>query len=486
MSQSNPRPIPDLINREHEDLALAKRVLIYGKTAAGGFVPLLVDTDGSLGGLDDKYVNVTGDTMTGDLTIQSSDLILTGGGSIDITNGNFKLSTTSSTPFIVEKQDGTDIFVIDTNNNKFGIGTTPLSQAFLTVSKTTTSASETTGMGFNFTTSVSQSNTTGVSASATKNASASISNNQLTGVSFTTSCSGSATGTNSHLLKGGFFQGSLIGFGSDITSSNMQFVYGGDFQATATRLFGGTWSSDFTLVSGRFENPAQAGITGSVIALAGLFEGDTAIFSDKKFYVESSLSGGALTLGDTYHVYDSSNSTWDFFVGGNEIFNMTSAQMEIKKDVIFTGDGTGLPYGSVKISDNTTATTISSSGTYVQVNFDTNGESNNTTPDHTNDHITATKAGRYMIVCSIDAHDMGVNEQYEFAVRINNGATTFDGGLRMHTFATNANQEASITLSGIRDLAANDTIELWVKNNTGTNDVTVNFAELNLVMVGGT
>lgn len=48
MSQSNPRPIPDLENREHEDDAQAKKVVAIGKTTSGDYVELLVDTDGTV------------------------------------------------------------------------------------------------------------------------------------------------------------------------------------------------------------------------------------------------------------------------------------------------------------------------------------------------------------------------------------------------------------------------------------------------------
>ena len=59
------------------------------------------------------------------------------------------------------------------------------------------------------------------------------------------------------------------------------------------------------------------------------------------------------------------------------------------------------PFAEIKAVDNSTETTISTQNVAVQVTiFDTNGESYNTTPDHTNDHITVDQAGKYLILVS--------------------------------------------------------------------------------------
>lgn len=48
MSLSNKLPIPDMKNIEHNDDAEAKNVVMLGKTSGGAYVPIKVDTDGSI------------------------------------------------------------------------------------------------------------------------------------------------------------------------------------------------------------------------------------------------------------------------------------------------------------------------------------------------------------------------------------------------------------------------------------------------------
>ena len=43
----------------------------------------------------------------------------------------------------------------------------------------------------------------------------------------------------------------------------------------------------------------------------------------------------------------------------------------------------------------------------------------------------------------------------------------------------------SISLSGIATLAVGDTVEVWIQNETGTNDVIVEDISLSIVQVGG-
>ena len=44
----------------------------------------------------------------------------------------------------------------------------------------------------------------------------------------------------------------------------------------------------------------------------------------------------------------------------------------------------------------------------------------------------------------------------------------------------------SVTISGILDLAVNDTIELWCWNEDSTDDLIVDDATMTLIQIGGT
>ena len=48
MSLENKKPEQDIFNIEFDDDAQMKKVVFYGKTTGGDFVPLLVETDGSI------------------------------------------------------------------------------------------------------------------------------------------------------------------------------------------------------------------------------------------------------------------------------------------------------------------------------------------------------------------------------------------------------------------------------------------------------
>jgi hypothetical protein len=43
-----------------------------------------------------------------------------------------------------------------------------------------------------------------------------------------------------------------------------------------------------------------------------------------------------------------------------------------------------------------------------------------------------------------------------------------------------------MTLSGIIDLAVNDTIEVWIWNNTNADDIIIDDINLSLIQCGGT
>ena len=161
--------------------------------------------------------------------------------------------------------------------------------------------------------------------------------------------------------------------------------------------------------------------------------------------------------------------------------------LNIKNDVLFVGSGTGLAYGEIWAEDNAVETVISVAGTFVQVTtFDTNGENNNTTPDHTNDHITVLKAGRYMINVSVVIESAaGTSNVVHLHVAKNNNAVQF-GNIHAHrSMAGGGGDRGSISMSGIVSLAANDTVELWVTNDTNTNNYIVEDVTLSLTQIGG-
>lgn len=159
-------------------------------------------------------------------------------------------------------------------------------------------------------------------------------------------------------------------------------------------------------------------------------------------------------------------------------------------DMVFVG-GAGLCFADMYAADASDTITISVTGkaNKVQItSFTANGVSNNCTPDHTNDHITITKAGMYLCNVSIHAISTGGGgaDNYGYSVYKNNGATEFVNLHGQRDLTGGGGDEGSMTLSGIIDLAAADTIEVWIWNNTNADDIVIDDINLSLVQVGGT
>ncbi|KKM64847.1 hypothetical protein LCGC14_1497300, partial [marine sediment metagenome] len=138
--------------------------------------------------------------------------------------------------------------------------------------------------------------------------------------------------------------------------------------------------------------------------------------------------------------------------------HMKTEDVRIDEDLFFDTTGSGLPYAEIYARDNTTTTSTSTTKAQITI-FDTDGEFNNMTPSHAQDHITVTKAGKYKIDASISiknssgsAHVISV-EMYK-----NNGTGVFNNIHAGRTLGTGTDV-GNLTMSGIVDLAVDDTIE---------------------------
>ena len=151
-------------------------------------------------------------------------------------------------------------------------------------------------------------------------------------------------------------------------------------------------------------------------------------------------------------------------------------------DVLLTGGG--LEFGEIWVEGNATADTIATATNTQVLRFANNGESNGTTPDHTNDHITVATDGKYMITVSVSfSGDASVD--WSFGVYKNNGGTAFSN-VHCNRKLGSGGDIGSAGLTGIIDVSANDTIELWMQHGAGVNkDITIQDCTLSLVKVGG-
>ena len=123
-------------------------------------------------------------------------------------------------------------------------------------------------------------------------------------------------------------------------------------------------------------------------------------------------------------------------------------------------------YGEIYGTADSTLT-ITTIDTPVQyTGFTANGQSANTTPDHTNDHITITRPGRYFVTLSMSARlnsNMG-GGFITFYLNLNNGTTEITQAPLILNQVLDVNRTGSI--STILNLAANDTLELWGESSS--------------------
>jgi len=135
---------------------------------------------------------------------------------------------------------------------------------------------------------------------------------------------------------------------------------------------------------------------------------------------------------------------------------------ELLGDVICTGSGSGLVFGEVYYHGAGSDIVMAAQDTWYQfTGFDTDGVSNNMTPDHTNDHITVLKAGIYLLALSISTKS-ATADNYKIGVALNNGDTYLAVSDIHVTTIAGAKVEAAAVVALVT-LAANDTVEVWAQ-----------------------
>ncbi len=163
-----------------------------------------------------------------------------------------------------------------------------------------------------------------------------------------------------------------------------------------------------------------------------------------------------------------------------------NTEIDSSGSVVFVGNA-GLCYADMYVVDNTTPSVITTMGVAVQVTiYDTDGPFNSATPDHTNDHITIVKAGDYKINVSATVNSVaGSGSRFEMTVQKNDGAAAL-GGLHVDRHLDGGGvSSGSVSMTGIVTLALNDTVEIWIENETGTQNYVVEDSDINIIQVGG-
>ena len=168
----------------------------------------------------------------------------------------------------------------------------------------------------------------------------------------------------------------------------------------------------------------------------------------------------------------------------------TNASIGAAGDILFVGEGSGLAFGEIYVSDNTTATDFLGLGVANKiqfVHFNVNGLSNNMIPDNAQDHITLTKAGKYFVSVSITVTSPGGNtDDMGASLWKANGTVEFSNVHAHRKLSGGSGDLGSFSLSGIIDGAVGDTLEIWLWNEDDADSITLSDVTLSVIQVGGT
>jgi hypothetical protein len=147
------------------------------------------------------------------------------------------------------------------------------------------------------------------------------------------------------------------------------------------------------------------------------------------------------------------------------------------------GNTGGLCYGELWQHDTATPVTISSINTPATVVFRNNGASRNTLPDVTNNRIEITHGGVYMVNISAGIKSVGAGpQQTEYHAHINGVEAS---NLHVHRrLGGGGNDLGAISMSGIVVMSEGDFIQMTVTNNTSSDNLIVEDANLSIFQIG--
>jgi hypothetical protein len=200
----------------------------------------------------------------------------------------------------------------------------------------------------------------------------------------------------------------------------------------------------------------------SIVSAAG---GDISITPD--------TSGDVILSGLKYPQTDGTAGHYLQTTGGG--------QLQFAAVAVGSSPSTG--YGDIFVESSGVATTFGGSSedwsnASQVVNFDSNGiSSSGITPDHTNDHVTVSNTGPYLVQASL-SFSGATSNVISFALFKNNGATQITKRATRTLNAAGAVGFAAV--QGLADLTGGDTVELWVQNQGASSDVFVQYADISV------
>jgi hypothetical protein len=144
---------------------------------------------------------------------------------------------------------------------------------------------------------------------------------------------------------------------------------------------------------------------------------------------------------------------------------------------------TNIAYAEIYVADGVTAQSIPTGSTYTKLTaFTTNGSSANCTADATNDKITITKAGKYLVNCVVSGADGVSGAEFKMAL-------FYDGAEQNNIHSTNkfnaGGEIDNMEMSGILNASANKDIDVRIKHGeVGSVNFTTQYANLTITYLG--
>lgn len=133
-------------------------------------------------------------------------------------------------------------------------------------------------------------------------------------------------------------------------------------------------------------------------------------------------------------------------------------------------------YGEMYV-DTAQTVTITLSSTWTQVSDFTGGIENGMTFSAANDDIDVTSAGNYQVTATMSASTSGANQTVRFGISVDD---TVDTKCQAQRILATGSDVGSWAITCMLALTAGQDIGLYTQNETSTNDVVVEFANVNI------
>ena len=194
-------------------------------------------------------------------------------------------------------------------------------------------------------------------------------------------------------------------------------------------------------------------------------------------------TSNTVTIGGALIVAGQSTLSDEVSIGAST----TILTIESDGDTFWTGDDTGLPYGSFYGNEIAFSSGALTAPQYVIV-ADTDcsqGELNEIAYTDAGTTLTISKAGRYLVNWSLSAESGAANTHILAGIMINSSTTLQNAG-RNHIEAGTANRQYATSGTAIFDLAESDAIGVGVGSDVDNITIAVDHINLTICMIGGT